>query len=120
MSTKMRAKVELQAVERTRYSERLRFTAVAAKAYPSDGSDEDNTYAKFSPSAEFSIQVANPALLGKFEPGEAYYVDFTPVTPPVPVQQHVIPGAPAGIPEVSEVEEGQAAYDAYKGIGVSD
>ena len=79
MSTNMRAKMELQTVERTRYGERLKFSAVAAKGYPADGSDEDNTYAKFSPSADLTIHVANPALIGKFNPGETYYVDFTPV-----------------------------------------
>ncbi len=61
-------------------SEILKFRAVARKdSYPSDGSDEDNTYAKFSPSASCEIAVANPELIGKFNPGEFYYVDFTPV-----------------------------------------
>lgn len=46
-------------------------------AYPSDGSDEDNTYAKFSPSGSLSLTVANPALVGKFAEGEKYYLDFT-------------------------------------------
>jgi len=120
MSAKMRAKVDLLSVERHKDGERLRFAAVAAKAYRPDGLDEDNTYAKFSPSADFRIEVANPALLGQLNPGETYYVDFTPVPPAIPMQQHIIPGAPVSVPEVSEVEEGQAKYDAYKGIGVSD
>lgn len=45
--------------------------------YPSDGSDEDNTYAKFSPSADFRLYVANPVLFGQFKPGQKYYVDLT-------------------------------------------
>ena len=75
----MRAKVECQSVTSYKDSDRLKFLAVCkAGSYPADGSDEDNTFAKFSPSASFEITVANPALLGKFRPGEKYYVDFTP------------------------------------------
>lgn len=58
--------------------ETLSFNAVAASQYPADGSDEDNTYAKFSPNASLSITITNPALLGQFKVGEKYYVDFTP------------------------------------------
>lgn len=75
--TTMRAKFQLNRIESFPASERLYFNAVAAKAYPSDGSDEDNTYAKFSPTAECSISITNPALVGKFKAGEKYYVDFT-------------------------------------------
>jgi len=75
----MRAKMEVSKVERFREMDRIICNAVAAKAYPADGSDEDNTYAKFSPSAHFEINVANPALIGQFAEGEVYYVDFTPV-----------------------------------------
>lgn len=49
--------------------------------YPEDGSDEDNTYAKFSPSLLIDLCLANPTLIGKFEPGQTFYVDFTPVEP---------------------------------------
>lgn len=43
-----------------------------------EGLDEDNTYARYSPSAQFSIMIANPALFGQFEPGQKFYVDFSP------------------------------------------
>lgn len=77
--TTMRAKVILNSIEKTTYGEKLKFNAVPkGSSYPEDGSDENNTYAKFSPSAEFVIQVANPALFDQFKPGESYYVDFTP------------------------------------------
>lgn len=60
--------------------ERLVFHGVAKKeGYPQDGSDEDNTYARFSPSAMFDLTLANPALIGKFKVGDVFYVDFTPV-----------------------------------------
>lgn len=81
MSMSMRAKVKLNNIQSPNPGqEDLVFNAVAKnEAYPDDGSDEDNTYAKFSPSAEFKISVCNPALIGKFTVGETYYVDFTPV-----------------------------------------
>lgn len=82
----MRAKFRLSTIQQHGdgkgvTSETLHFNAVSAKQYPADGSDEDNTYAKFSPSATCQINVANPALIGKFIPGETYYVDFTKVDP---------------------------------------
>ena len=76
--TTMRAKLQISSIEQFPTSERLKFQAVAAKSYPADGSDEDNTYAKFSPQADFTITITNPALLGQFKAGEKYYVDFTP------------------------------------------
>ena len=80
MSTTMRAKLQISSVEKFESgTERLKFHGVAAKAYPADGSDEDNTFAKFSPSVSLDISIANPALHGKFNPGDTFYVDFTPV-----------------------------------------
>ena len=84
MSTTMRAKVVLNSISRyptagEATQETVSFSAVSkSEAYPTDGSDEDNTYAKFSPSASFSITICNPALIGQFNVGEKYYVDFTP------------------------------------------
>ncbi|WP_380873612.1 hypothetical protein ACFB49_42650 [Sphingomonas sp. DBB INV C78] len=74
----MRAKLQIASVEKQgETSERLRFHGVAAKQYPADGSDENNTFAKFSPSVSLDITITNPALLGKFEQGQTFYVDFT-------------------------------------------
>lgn len=78
----MRAKMQVQKVERFAGSDRILCNAVAAKAYPADGSDEDNTYAKFSPSGELTLTIANPALLGMIEPGQAFYLDFVRVPSP--------------------------------------
>jgi len=77
--TAMRAKMKINHIER-RYEgqETLYFNPVSrSDRYPDDGSDENNTYAKFSPSGMLSLTVANPALLGKFNEGESYYLDFT-------------------------------------------
>lgn len=81
----MRAKLEIQSI--TPYkddagnviNEGLSFCGVCkSERYPEDGLDEDNTFAKFSPSVSLSINIANPALIGKFVVGERYYVDFSP------------------------------------------
>lgn len=74
----MRAKVKCQSVVAYETNEILEFSAVCKTgSYPADGSDEDNTYAKFSPTATFKITVTNPALIGTFKPGQKFYVDFT-------------------------------------------
>lgn len=78
MSTFMRAKMVVNKVERFAGSDRITCVAVGRTgAYPEDGSDEDNTYAKFSPAGELSLTIANPVLLGKIEPGQKFYLDFT-------------------------------------------
>lgn len=62
--------------------EAVHMSAVAAKCpYPEDGSDEDNTYAKFSPHGKLELHIANPALAGKIREGDVFYVDFTAVQP---------------------------------------
>lgn len=79
MATRMRAKMKLTMVTRHENIETLQFNAVGPKGnYPSDGSDENNTYAKFTPSGELKLTVTNPDLLGIFNLGDTYYLDFTP------------------------------------------
>lgn len=58
--------------------ETLQMNAVCAPKYDASGLDEDNTFAKFSPGAQLSINIANPALWGEFKVGDRFYVDFTP------------------------------------------
>lgn len=75
----MRAKLEVESVTSTEGSEQLKFHAVAKKnAYPADGSDEDNSFARWTPSASLEMTITNPDLMGKFERGQKFYVDFTP------------------------------------------
>lgn len=47
--------------------------------YPADGTDEDNSFALFTPSASMSMTITNPALVGTFKVGDMFYVDFIPV-----------------------------------------
>lgn len=82
MSRKMRAKLRLGSIIPITpgVNEILQFHGVSkSTAYPADGSDEDNTFAKFSPSVSLQMHVANPALIGTFEVGDTFYVDFLPV-----------------------------------------
>ncbi len=72
MTTVMRAKLRVTSVKKTEgQQEVLELTAVVG------GSDEDNNYSKFTPSANLTMVVSNPDLLGKFEPGQRFYVDFS-------------------------------------------
>jgi hypothetical protein len=57
--------------------ETLKMHAVCKSSYDGEGLDEDNTFAKYSPGATLSINVANPELWGKFKHGDKFYVDFT-------------------------------------------
>ncbi|MGW9025934.1 hypothetical protein ACWGQ5_17360 [Streptomyces sp. NPDC055722] len=49
-----------------------RFTATYDTSVP-----EDQRYAQATPSGSLHIQVDNPNVV--FEPGQSYYLDFTPV-----------------------------------------
>lgn len=79
MITTMRAKMQVSDVQSSATSERLSLRAVCKSgAYPTDGSDEDNSFARWTPSAEMTMTINNPDLLGKFKAGDKFYVDFTP------------------------------------------
>ena len=80
VSPVMRAKMLVASVipHESGEGETLNFSAVSkSDPYDEDGSDENNTYANFTPTANLSMEVVNPALLGKIKVGEAYYLDFT-------------------------------------------
>jgi hypothetical protein len=89
MSTTMRAKLQVGHVQATKDKdgntthELVNFHGVCkTSGYGTDGLDDDNNYATFSPGANLSINIANPALHGKLLVGEKYYVDFTPADAP--------------------------------------
>lgn len=83
MPKPMRAKMTVQSVEKfpEMNQERVSFSCVTTKTYDETGLDEDNTFARFSPAGGAHVTIANPALLGVYEPGQTFYVDFTPVPP---------------------------------------
>jgi hypothetical protein len=45
-------------------------------------SEENKRWSKWTPSANFTIHINNPAAIGKLSNGHEYYVDFTPVKEP--------------------------------------
>ena len=80
MAPTMRAKMKVVSVEDKREfgCEGLSFSAVCKNdGYSEDGSDENNTYAKWTPQADLQMTVSNPALFGKFNVGDEFYLDFT-------------------------------------------
>ena len=69
--TTMRANFRVAKVEKFETSERITFAAVAkSTGYPADGTDEDNSFDKWTPSAELTMTITNPALHGQFEADE--------------------------------------------------
>jgi hypothetical protein len=60
--------------------ETLKMRAVCkADGYGADGKDEDNSYARWTPSADLTMYINNPELLGRFKPGVKMYVNFESV-----------------------------------------
>jgi hypothetical protein len=55
----------------------LILSAVGANGYPEDGTDENNTFSRWTPCAELKMSITNPSLLDSFEVGDEFYVDFT-------------------------------------------
>lgn len=77
MSKPMRAKMQIQSVKLNLggYSETLELIAV----YGGSTNDEDNSFAKTTPSGSIKLEIANKELHGVYKPGDTFYVDFTPV-----------------------------------------
>ena len=70
--------MKVESVQVFESSEVLRMRAVCKSgSYPADGSDEDNTFAKFTPGATLEMHISNEALHGQFKPGQKFYLDFT-------------------------------------------
>jgi hypothetical protein len=83
--TTMRAKLQVGMVQEhnwgpdgTKSGETLTMHAVCKPSYADSELDEDNTFARMSPGASLTINIANPALWGEFKHGDKFYVDFTP------------------------------------------
>ena len=77
----MRAKMYITSVERfAGTQEQLKLSCVSSKPFGPNGESEDNTFARYSPFGELKLTVTNPELAGKFNPGDTFYVDFTPAT----------------------------------------
>jgi hypothetical protein len=75
MSKPMRAKMQIQSITVTGYSEVVAMSAV----YGGSTNDEDNSFAKTTPSGKIELTIVNKELHGVYKPGDTFYVDFTPV-----------------------------------------
>lgn len=71
----MRAKMQIQSITVTPYSEVIAMSAV----YGGTTNDEDNSFAKTTPNGKIELTIANKDLHGVYKPGDTFYVDFTPV-----------------------------------------
>jgi hypothetical protein len=47
------------------------------------GSEENKVFWKYTPSGRIEMQVSNMDALAQFQPGQEFYVDFTPAEPAV-------------------------------------
>lgn len=90
MSITMRAKFIVNGVQehfsdeaKTIKAGETLYMAPVAKSdgYPEDGHDDDNTFARWSPSGSLTLYVANPNLWGKYAVGTKHYLDFTSAEP---------------------------------------
>ena len=82
--SKMRAKIQLHSVKQvlstdgTVVAEELSGNPVCGSFGP-NGESEDNTFARYTPCGRVELTINNPDLMGKFKPGQKFYVDFTEV-----------------------------------------
>jgi len=78
----MRAKMQVISVKQSETQLDLTMMAVGGgkveSGYPTTGEDEDNTYARWTPTADLTMAIQNPDLFGRFHEGQKFYVDFTP------------------------------------------
>lgn len=70
----MQAKLKVQYVLSSGNSEVLIMAPVTT------GSEENKSFAKWTPWGKLELGISNPNLLGTFNPGDEYLVNFTKVT----------------------------------------
>jgi hypothetical protein len=73
----MRAKFKVTNVNKYDGVEHLEFAAIGANKYGENGENEDNDFARWTPSGNVKISVTNPNLFDTFKVNENYYLDFT-------------------------------------------
>ena len=67
----VRAKMEVDFVQKFAWGENVQFSCKYSD------NPEDNSFAQATPSGNMNITVSNPALVGFFQPGQKFYLDFT-------------------------------------------
>ena len=66
----IRAKFVCNSVTKTVDAEQIAFSAAQGES--------NKQWSKWTPSGQLSMSITNPAVLGKFEPGKFYFLDFAP------------------------------------------
>lgn len=114
----MRAKLRVTGVLPFDGGESVTFAAVVADHYSEDGSDEDNTFAKFTPAADLTMTIQNPDLVGALPVDSVYYVDFirAKVVPPMITEETPV----IGTESTTENEVGENAVDGGTGAAPVD
>jgi len=74
----MKAKFKIISVTQTEGYETLKLSPVCSDKYGPNGENEDNEFARWTPSGSMEITIANPDLIGKYKPGQTFYLQFTP------------------------------------------
>lgn len=67
----MRAKFKIEHITKFEHGEELFMMPVT------NGTPEDNTFSKYTPSGSLKIMITNPSLIGQYKPGQKLYMDFT-------------------------------------------
>jgi hypothetical protein len=70
----MNVRAKMTCESKTPYGEGF---AVTLRAVTAD-TDENKTWAKYTPSGSVTMQIDNPSAADAFEAGKTYFVDFTP------------------------------------------
>lgn len=68
----MRAKFQCQSVTKSVGQESIKMTPVLSD------SEANKSFSKYTPCGAVDLTITNPDAFGFYEPGRAYFVDFTP------------------------------------------
>jgi len=71
MEKQVRAKMEVSSITRWKGQDQVKFNCVYTN------SPEDNNFAGATPAGDAQLTISNPALIGFFQPGDKFYLDFT-------------------------------------------
>jgi hypothetical protein len=73
----MRAKFQVQEVGYAIGGTKLSMCPVGASDYGPNGENEDNDFARYTPTGELRMFITNPEIKETFKPGDNFYIDFT-------------------------------------------
>lgn len=108
----MRAKLMVSKVEpgESKQSQNVEMVAVFGhEPYGPNGESEDNTYARWTPTANLKMTINNPALQDKLKLGQKLYVDFTSADIQTNETKHYTDGTivtgPGPLPRLSPAQQ---------------